>query len=86
MATTPNLTGTTQTTTTKVMIKDGETLVIGGLIRDKTIDTVNKIPVLGDIPFLGYFFKHSAKTTVKKNLLIFITPRIVTPQRELAGE
>ncbi|RKY63094.1 MAG: hypothetical protein DRQ02_13065, partial [Candidatus Latescibacterota bacterium] len=40
----------TQTTSTKVMIKDGETLVLGGLIRDKVIDTVNKIPILGDLP------------------------------------
>lgn len=68
----------TQTTTTKVMIKDGETLAIGGLIRDKLIDKVSKIPLLGDIPILGYFFKHKYKTTEKRNLLIFITPRIVT--------
>ena len=68
----------TQTTSTKVMIKDGETLVIAGLIRDKTIDTVSKIPVLGDVPILGYLFRHKNKTVVKKNLLIFITPKIVT--------
>ncbi len=75
----------TQTTSTRVMIKDGETLVIGGLVRDKVVDTVNKIPLLGDIPILGYFFKHRSKTTEKKNLLIFITPRIVTPQKETAS-
>ncbi|MCD6583905.1 MAG: secretin and TonB N-terminal domain-containing protein [Candidatus Omnitrophica bacterium] len=75
----------TQTTSTKVMIKDGETLVIGGLVRDKVVDTVNKIPLLGDIPILGYFFKHRSKTTEKKNLLIFITPKIVTPQKETAS-
>ena len=71
----------TQTTFTKVMIKDTETLVIGGLVRDKTTDTINKIPILGDIPLLGYLFKHKAKTVEKKNLLIFITPTIVTPER-----
>ncbi len=70
----------TQTTFTKVMIKDGETLVIGGLVKDKVIDVVNKVPLLGDIPVMGYFFKHKGKTTVKKNLLIFVTPKIVTPQ------
>ncbi len=69
----------TQTTNTKVMIKDGETLVIGGLVRDKIEDTVNKVPVLGDIPLMGYLFKHKSKTKVQKNLLIFVTPRIVTP-------
>ena len=74
----------TQTTSTKVMIKDGETLVIAGLIRDKVVDTVNKIPLLGDIPLLGYLFKHKNKTTEKKNLLIFITPKIVTPQLDSA--
>jgi len=74
----------TQTTSTKVMVKDGETLVIGGLLRDKTIDTINKIPILGDIPILGYFFKHKNKTVEKRNLLIFITPTVVTPEREKA--
>ena len=42
--------------------------------------------ILGDIPFLGYFFKHSSKTIVKKNLLIFITPKIVTPLMEVASQ
>ena len=72
---------TTQKTQTKVMIKDGETLIIAGLIRDKTTDVVKKVPLLGDIPFLGYFFKHKSTTKVKKNLLVFITPTIVTPTR-----
>ena len=71
----------TQTTSTKVMIKDGETLVLGGLIRDKVIDTVNKIPILGDLPILGFFFRHKGKTVEKKNLLIFITPKIITPHK-----
>jgi len=71
----------TQTTSTKVMIKDGETLVLGGLIRDKVVDTVNKVPILGDLPLLGFFFKHKSKTVEKKNLLIFITPKIITPNK-----
>ncbi|OPX31000.1 MAG: hypothetical protein B1H08_00025 [Candidatus Omnitrophica bacterium 4484_171] len=74
----------TQTTSTKVMIKDGETLVIAGLIRDKVINVTNKVPLLGDIPVLGYLFRHKNKTTEKKNLMIFITPRIVTPKLESA--
>ena len=74
----------TQTTSTKVMVKDGETLVIAGLIRDKVVNTVSKVPFLGDIPLLGYLFKHKNKTTEKKNLLIFITPKIVTPQLDSA--
>jgi type IV pilus secretin PilQ/predicted competence protein len=70
----------TQTTETKVMVKSGETLVIGGLIKEKEVERVDKIPILGDIPLLGYFFKHKSTENVKKNLMIFITPTIVTPQ------
>ena len=69
-----------QTTKTTVMVKDGNTLVIGGLIKNKTIDIVQKVPFLGDIPILGWFFKHKDKTVEKKDLLIFITPRILTQQ------
>ncbi len=71
----------TQKTHTKVMIKDGDTLIIAGLIRDKTTEVVKKVPVLGDIPLLRYFFRHKSTTKEKKNLLIFITPTIVTPER-----
>ena len=71
----------TQKTHTKVMIKDGETLVIAGLIRDKTTEIVKKVPILGDIPFLRHFFRHKSTTKEKKNLLIFITATIVTPER-----
>ncbi|MDD5069173.1 MAG: type IV pilus secretin PilQ [Candidatus Omnitrophica bacterium] len=72
----------TQTTATKVMVKNGETLVIGGLIKDKKGDNYQKIPILGDIPFLGRIFKYKSKTGEKKDLLIFITPKIITPKRE----
>ena len=67
-----------QTTSTTVMIKDGNTLVIGGLIKNKTTDTIQKVPLLGDIPILGFLFKHKGKEVVKKDLLIFITPKILT--------
>lgn len=67
----------TQTADATVMIKDGETLVIGGLIKDKTIETKTKIPFLGDIPILGVLFQHKANEIVRNNLLIFITPHIV---------
>jgi len=76
----------TQKTHTKVMIKDGDTLIIAGLIRDKTIDIVKKVPILGDLPLIGYFFRHESTTKEKKNLLIFITPKIVTPERVIKQE
>jgi type IV pilus assembly protein PilQ len=72
-----------QTTQTRVMVRDGDTLVIGGLIKDKNIDSVSKVPVLGDIPGLKYLFRHKGTQVVKKNLLIFITPIIVTPDMDL---
>ena len=74
-----------QTTSTRVMVKDGDTLVIGGLIKNKTTDAVQRVPILGNIPLLGFFFKHRAKTVEKKDLLIFITPRILTVQEQEAS-
>jgi type IV pilus assembly protein PilQ len=63
--------------TTRVVVKSGETLVIGGLIR--TDETVIKsgVPLLKDIPVLGYLFKHSSKELIKSDLMVFITPTIV---------
>lgn len=65
---------------TQVMIKDGETLVIAGLIKDKETESVRKVPLLGDIPFLGKIFRKTVKQADKTDLLIFITPHIVTPE------
>jgi len=69
---------TEQTTSTRVIVKDGQTLVIAGLIKNKETNTVNKVPLLGDIPYVGKAFQHHDKKTTKVNLLIFITPKIVT--------
>ena len=65
---------------TRVMIKDGETLVIGGLITDQVTETKKKTPILGDIPILGLAFQKSDSTVTKTDLIIFITPHIVTPE------
>ena len=59
------------------MVQDGETIVIGGLITDQVNDTTAKIPILGDIPFLGWLFKKRSKTRTRVELLIFVTTRIV---------
>jgi len=66
----------TQSATTLVQVKNGETAVIGGLMRDKVANTENKVPVLGDIPLLGYLFKSKAVVTTKKELVIFLTPTV----------
>lgn len=64
---------------TSVMIKDKETLVIAGLIKDQTTDTKKKTPFLGDIPLLGKVFQKTESTQTKTDLLLFLTPHIVTP-------
>jgi len=72
---------TTQTADATVMVKDGQTLVIGGLIKDKVVNTKTKFPFLGDIPILGTLFTHKAEEVIKSDLLIFITPHIVSEER-----
>ena len=62
---------------TVVVAHDKQTVVIGGLIDDQATSTVNKIPLLGDIPVLGNFFKNKATKKVKTNIVIFITPYII---------
>jgi type IV pilus assembly protein PilQ len=61
----------------QVMIRDSETLVIGGMIKDKTINTRKKVPFLGDIPILGYLFSKNDTEVEKRDLLIFLTPHIL---------
>ena len=63
---------------TVVMAKSGETIAIGGFITTEDEKTSTKVPWLGDIPLLGSLFRHSSTDRVDKELLIFITPRIVT--------
>lgn len=62
---------------TTVVAKDGETIAIGGLLRDNETKIVRKVPILGDIPFLGWLFRFQSRQAEKTNLLIFITPTIV---------
>ena len=68
---------------TKISIQDGTTIVVGGLMRTTTTETENKVPLLGDIPLLGWFFKNKSKEDVKTNLLVFITPRVVTDPEKM---
>jgi len=70
----------TQRIGTQVLVNNGETIVLGGIYQQAIINTVSKIPVLGDIPYLGWLFRTSSQLNQKKELLIFVTPRIVTEQ------
>ncbi len=67
---------------TTVEVKDGETIVIAGLIEDSSQDTVSRVPGLGDIPGLGWLFKTRSKAVTKKNLFIFLTPHVVNTARD----
>lgn len=76
---------TTRSVRTTARVRDGETLVIGGLIDRDDQTTVKRIPVLSAIPFLGNAFQYTDRTNVKRELIVFITPHIVTAQ-ETEGE
>lgn len=64
-------------TRTKVRIKDGDTITIGGLIREDTTKGVSKVPILGDIPLIGMFFKNQTSSNTKREIYIEITAKIV---------
>ncbi|MBE0598735.1 MAG: type II secretion system secretin GspD [Desulfuromonadales bacterium] len=68
-----------------VLAENGRTVVLGGLISNNRQETVSKVPLLGDIPGLGWLFKHTRTTDRKVNLLVFITPRIVRTPDDLAN-
>jgi general secretion pathway protein D len=70
---------------TSVVVKDNETVVIGGLIQDQENNTVSKVPFLGDIPVLGWLFKTTTKTRSKTNLMILLIPHIVKDNTELTS-
>jgi general secretion pathway protein D len=64
---------------TSAVVWDGQTVVLGGLISESVMKVKDKIPVLGDLPFVGRLFRSEASSTKKKNLLIFVTPTIIDP-------
>lgn len=68
---------------TQVVVHDQQSVVIGGLIQERDIYSESKVPLLGDIPILGYLFKFSKKTKRKTNLLILLTPYIIKDQLDL---
>jgi general secretion pathway protein D len=72
-----------RTAKTIVVAKDQQTVLIGGLMSDKVINSVTKIPILGDIPILGFFFRNTTKHVVKTNLIIALTPYVINDQSDL---
>ena len=69
---------TTRKAVTTVVVRDRDTVAMGGLMRDKTVESESKVPLLGDIPILGWLFKNKSKTVEKVNLLFFLTPKIMS--------
>ncbi|HHQ4471683.1 GspD family T2SS secretin variant ExeD [Aeromonas sp. S41-2] len=67
----------TRTIKNAVLVKSGETVVLGGLMDEKTQEKVSKVPLLGDIPVLGYLFRSTSNSTSKRNLMVFIRPTIL---------
>ena len=69
----------TRQVATTAIVWDGQTVVLGGLISENVRKSREKVPVLGDIPFVGRLFRSEAADSTKKNLVIFVTPTIIDP-------
>lgn len=69
----------TRAVRTEVTVYDGATVVIGGLTREEILTVNDKVPVLGDIPFIGRLFQNKGETSQKRNLLIFVTANLISP-------
>lgn len=77
-------TTTKRSTRTSVLVKDEQTVVIGGLMQEREEDIITKMPLLGDIPLLGWAFKTKTHTKQKTNLLVFLTPHVVKESDRLS--
>jgi len=69
---------------TVVFAHDRQPIIIGGLMRDKLVDSVQKAPLLGDIPLIGVFFRNTRKTVEKQNIIIAVTPHVIEGPGDLA--
>lgn len=74
---------TRRTANTTVVVKDQQTVVIGGLMRDEFVTSKDKVPILGDIPILGVLFSKTSTTKRKSNLLLILTPHVIREQADL---
>ena len=65
--------------TTQVLLHNGETVIIGGIYNQNLTESVEKVPLLGDLPMLGAIFRQKAVNDQRTELLVFLTPRIIKP-------
>jgi type II secretory pathway component GspD/PulD (secretin) len=75
----------TSTAETTVMVKDGITIVIAGLMKDETVNATKKVPILGDIPIVGAAFRSTEERVVKTELIFFLTPSLISGKESVAG-
>jgi len=68
----------TQRIGTQVLVDNGETIVLGGIYQQNLISRVSKVPVLGDIPLVGFLFRNTTDRNERQELLIFVTPKIIS--------
>jgi general secretion pathway protein D len=73
---------TTRNLSTNIVVQNGDTIVLGGLIKESRTNTRTKVPFLGDLPILGALFRKNSDSTIRKNLLIFVTASIMSPEGE----
>lgn len=78
-------TTTKREVTTRAIVKNGESVIVGGLIQEKEIENESKVPLLGDIPALGKLFSHNIDVKDKLNIVIVLTPYIVEKSEDLSG-
>jgi type IV pilus assembly protein PilQ len=71
---------------TNVVVKDGQTVVIGGLFRDSIVTSKSQVPILGDLPFIGALFRGKTDTTSREEVVIILTPHIVTEPSQTHAE
>jgi len=74
---------TTRSADSAVVVKNGQTIVIGGLVQDRETLLENKVPILGDVPLVGNLFKFKRRQSSKINLMILLTPRIVENESDM---
>lgn len=73
-----------RTMTTRVAVDSGQTVVVGGLVHDSLVESISKVPLLGDIPLLGALFRRTQNTKTKTELLLFLTPQVIASSDELS--
>ena len=71
---------------TNIMVKDGQTIVIGGLFRDLTVTSRSQVPLLGDLPYIGVAFRGTHDTVTRQEVIVLLTPHIIDDPEEINSD